>query len=204
MLPDDQQQLGFANYTNAVARMRSDLTALRQHGALLGIDSDHIRFAHAYHSHLEHFYAETNDSASSYASCHKQTLNAHTHLQAREATGPIPYPALPPLATPVVSCGRPSPVMSAPGSGSSSSSFSTHLDGGVGTLVDPGRVVHNLPNGIFCSVILQGLFSSPLVLCTLLIALTLHPMLIATALQHPCTGRISHELRQAWPCHVCS
>ena len=52
-------------------------------------------------------------------------------------------------ATPVVSCGRPCPVLSAPGSGLRFSSSCTHHDGGVGTLVDPGRVVHNLPNGNF-------------------------------------------------------
>ena len=82
-------------------------------------------------------------------------------------------------ASPVVSCGRPCPVLSAPDSGLVSYSSCIHHDGGVGTLVDPGRVVQNLPNGNFCSANLLGP-SAPLALCTLLFAFTLFPMLFSS------------------------
>ena len=49
LLPDIQQSPEFVSHANAVARMRSDLSALRLHGDFFGIDSDRIRVAHAYH-----------------------------------------------------------------------------------------------------------------------------------------------------------
>ena len=53
--------------------MRADINALAQHGASLGISSDPIRVAHAYHSHLEHFFAELHGSP---AACISPTLTA--------------------------------------------------------------------------------------------------------------------------------
>ena len=121
-----------SNHAIASARMHTDLAALRLHGPALDIDSDYVRVAHAYHSHLEVAHAQ-----SSYAS---------THLQARGAARAGPYPAHLNHAPPVETCGRPGPVLTAPGASMSSSSDSIIHDGGVGTLRDPGRVVHNLPN----------------------------------------------------------
>ena len=67
--PDSTIPPEVSNHADASARMHSDLAALRLHVLALGIDSDYIRVAHAYHSHLEVAHAQ-----SSYAS---------THLQAR-------------------------------------------------------------------------------------------------------------------------
>ena len=130
--PDSLMLPEVSNHADASARMHSDLAALRLHGLALGIDSDYIRVAHAYHSHLE--------------VAHAQYSYGSSHLQARGAARAGPYPAHLNHAPPVETCGRPGPVLTAPGASMSSSSENLVHDGGVGTLRDPGRVVHNLPN----------------------------------------------------------
>ena len=152
-LPDRLTHPEVTNRIDASARMHSDLAALRLHGPALGIDSDYIRVAHAYHCHLEIAHAHFSYAAS--------------HLQARGAARAGPYPAHLDHAPPVESCGRHSPVLTAPGASmSSSSDYVTH-DGGVGTSPDPGRVVHNLPNigidgGGDAHFLQRGMFNSAL------------------------------------------
>ena len=97
LLPDTRQPLESVSHAKAVARMRSDLSALRLHGDFFGIGSDHIRVAHAYHCHLERCYAEICDPASPQASYHAQTLDAFTHLQARGLSGLAPTLRLQPM-----------------------------------------------------------------------------------------------------------
>ncbi len=69
--PDSTIPPEVSNHADASARMHSDLAALRLHGLALGIDSDDIRVARAYHNHLE--------------AAHAQSSYASTHLQARGA-----------------------------------------------------------------------------------------------------------------------
>ncbi len=126
-LPDRLTHPEVTNHIDASARMHSDLAALRLRGPALGIDSDYIRVAHAYHCHLEIAHAHFSYAAS--------------HLQARGAARAGPYPAHLDHAPPVESCGRHSPVLTAPGASmSSSSDYVTH-DGAVGTSPDPGQGV---------------------------------------------------------------
>ena len=85
---DSQQQPHFGKPADAFSQMHFDIKALTQHGAALGIDSDPLRAAHAYHNYLETVFAESSAATTSYPSCPLQPLDVSSHLQAIDATLP--------------------------------------------------------------------------------------------------------------------